>query len=244
MQEVPTKPSRTELEEWRMTLQTAQHFNDLLLRVRAFGLPLIVTVAGAGFALGLNGEIRGVEQWVVATLITLSAAVLPGGAVYLLHREGWGTVPNRASGVALTGALEGSERLLWWLAILVGFFSGAAYWALVVMGHIDLGDSETFSTAPLVLLFAVAVLLALYFLDRFYYYKLLLGAVNRASHLEKRFGFRLTDTITEITAPRQSATIVTLLYFIPGILACTLVFLFVVLDPELGQLPTSLGPPS
>jgi len=231
-------PYRGQLEEWRMALQEAQHFNDLLLRLRAFGLPLIATVAGAGFALGLDVEIRQVDQWVPAAFVTFNALLVPGAAVYLLFRQGWGRVPERAAGLGLTGVLVGWERSLWCLAALVAVCWAVVYWSLAAVGEIDLTEAQTFSAAPLVLLFALAVLLVIYFLDRFYYYKLLLGAVNRASQVERDLKFRLTDTITAVTAPHQSAAIVTLVYFVPGMLAYMVLLLFVVLNPEVGQLPS------
>jgi hypothetical protein len=166
-------PSRSELEEWRMALQVEQHFNDLLLRVRAFGLPLIATVTGAGFVLGLDVEIRSVNQWVPASFVTFNAIVVVGGGVYLLFRQGWGRVPARARELPLTGVLEAWERFLWCLGAFIAVCWAIVYWVLVLVGEIDLTQAETYSAAPLVLLFAVAVLLALYFVDRFYYYKLL-----------------------------------------------------------------------
>jgi hypothetical protein len=47
--------------------------------------------------------------------------------------------------------------------------------------------------------------------------------------------FHLTDEITRVTAPHQSATIVTLLYSLPGLLAYTFLLMLVVVNPDVAQ---------
>ncbi len=226
------------IEEWKMAVTLAQHFNDLLLRVRAFGLPLITTVAGAGFALGLRVEIRHVDEWIPAAGITGNGVLVTALLFFLLWRKGWGVAPARAEHVALQGNLQFWEKNMWWCVGLVACAWVIAFWSLVWAGEIDIKASRSYSAAPIVLFFGLAVVISLYALDRFYYYKLLMGAVSRASELEQELGFRLTDTITNLTAPGQSATIVTLLYFLPGMKAYFLLLIFVVLNPAAGQFAT------
>ena len=39
------------LEEWKVATENARHFNDLLMRLRTLGLPMVITIIGAGVAL-------------------------------------------------------------------------------------------------------------------------------------------------------------------------------------------------
>ncbi len=50
-----------QLEEWRVSMDNARHFNDLLMRLRMLGMPMVVTMAVAGVAC-VNFQ-RTIEIW-------------------------------------------------------------------------------------------------------------------------------------------------------------------------------------
>jgi hypothetical protein len=200
-----------------MTLQVVQHFNDLLMRLRSFGLPLLVTVGAAGFALSLNRHIEDVPKWANAALLTTNAVVVPLLLVLLFRRPGWGLPPPSADAYDTNGKLEPWETVMWFTPTVFALAAAGAYWGLDLAHRVDLTKQEDCCAGVPVLAFGLTVLVVLYALDRFYYYKLLLGAVNRAS----------------LTEPGQSATIVTLLYFLPGITAYSIMLAFLVLNPTI-----------
>jgi hypothetical protein len=219
--------------EWEMTMEVAQHFNDLLMRLRSFGLPLVVIVAGAAFGLSIDVQVQDVPNWAVAALLTANAIVVALVLVFVWTRPGWGAAAPDAEEYRIRGDVELHERLMWCLPLVFAAAGAASYWWFAAVDRVDLTSEVDYSAGPMVLLLAVAILVVLYALDRFYYYKLLLGAVNRASQLEAQMQFRLTDTITGLTAPRQSATIVTLLYFLPGLVAYSIMLAFLIVNPAI-----------
>jgi hypothetical protein len=250
-------PNGDSSEEWKAVVAVMQQFNDLLMRLRSFGVPIVATLAGAGFALGLRAQITDIPIWVCGACSTSMAAVLWLMIPFLLRRPGWGDSAD-GSGKPPTGFWNrlrwyvwgptGQERLdpclhlwekaMWYVPVMLSTGFTLAYWVLVLRGNFELSEKHTFSAAPLVLFFALAVLTALYVLDRFYYYKLLLGAVRRAVELEQALGYKMTETITVLTSPGQSAIAVTLLYFLPGTVAYLFLLVTVVFHPGvLGPAP-------
>lgn len=226
----PTTPHQA---EWEMALLVTQHFNDLLMRLRSFGLPLVVTVGAVGFALSLDRHIADVPNWAIGVFLVVNVGVVASLLAFLLRAAGWGRVPEAARQYDIQGGLEHWEKVMRWIPLAFAIAAGGSYWGLAAVDRVDLTSEQTFSAGAPVLLFGLTILVVLYALDRFYYYKLLLGAVNRASMLERELQFRLTDTITALTAPRQSATIVTLIYFLPGIAAYSIMLALLVLNPKI-----------
>jgi len=212
--------------EWEMVVTTAQHFNDLLMRLRAFGLPVVGTIAGAGFTLGLNNKFAEVPDWTSAVVVSANAIGLLVLVPVLLWARGWGREPY--------APLNGAERKMWWSVTLVALMMGAAFWSLVCANRIHLTHEHTLNAGPLILFFALAVLIVLYALDRFYYYKLLLGAVKRATDLEVGLGYEMTSTISGHIQPQHAASIITLLYYLPGMTSYVALLILVGLNPLIG----------
>lgn len=79
-------------------------------------------------------------------------------------------------------------------------------------------NTATYSLAPIGLIVAVILLIALYAMDRFYYYKLLIGAVSRLVVLEKSLGFKITDTTSEFMPRKYATNLITFFYSLPGII--------------------------
>jgi len=227
------EPTTPQYAEWEMALFVTQHFNDLLMRLRSFGLPLLVTVGAVGFALSLDRQMADVPNWAIAALLTTNASIVGLVLARLLRRPGWGVAPETAKQCDIQGGLEFWEQVMWCILLVFAVAAAGSYWGLASVDRVDLTAEQTLSAGAPVLLFGLTILIVLYALDRFYYYKLLLGAVNRASTLERQLQFRLTDTITALTAPHQSATIVTLIYFLPGIAAYSIMLALLVLNPEI-----------
>jgi len=50
-----------------------------------------------------------------------------------------------------------------------------------------------------------------------YYYRLLMGAVNRADELEKKLGFSLTSSISKETPGTHAMTLITTMYWLPAL---------------------------
>lgn len=213
--------------EWLAVTTITQHFNDLLMRLRAFGLPLVGTIAGAGFTLGLNSEFARLSDWTAAVFVTANAALLVAIVPFLLWVRGWGSKGAEP--------LNGTERLMWWIPVAVAVAMAVAFWTLVCADRIDLTAKHTYKAGPLILFFALAVLVVFYALDRFYYFKLLLGAIARATELEKQLGFRTTATVSQYVLPQHAASIVTLLYFLPGIAGYVALLILVGLNPVIGS---------
>lgn len=230
-------PTAREME-WQMTLQIAQHFNDLLMRLRSFGLPLLVTVMGVGVGLSFQFRIQNVPGWVTLAILIGLEIVVVWITIHLWNRHGWGA-PSRPAlehEFIPHGALEPLERALWALPSIIASV-GLAYEAIRVTQNTHLLDkSVDYSAALPVLMFGLALLTVLYSLDRFYYYKLLLGAVNRAKSLESEMGFQLTGTITALIEPPQASSIITVIYFIPGLVAYVLGVVMLIFQPGIVDL--------
>jgi len=79
-------------------------------------------------------------------------------------------------------------------------------------------NTATYSLVPIGLIVAVVLLIALYAMDRFYYYKLLIGAVSRLVVLEKSLGFKITDTTSEFMPRKYATNLITFYYSLPGII--------------------------
>ncbi len=144
----------------------------------------------------------------------------------------WGKGGGRASdSMPMTNA----EKVMWALVPLAAVAAAVAFWVLRWQDKIELGLGYSLSARPIVLFFALAVLVVLYVLDRFYYYKLLMGAVGRAAELEEALGFRMTKTITNFVLPQHAATTITLLYFVPGMAAFCLLLVLLGFNPLITQ---------
>jgi len=209
--------------EWEMVIGVAQHFNDLLMRLRAFGLPLLGTIAGAGLTLGFDKKVGTVPDWSSGAFVGMNAFAVTLVVPYLLYARKWARdkkVPFHVS-----------EQILWWTvpAIALAALGGFVY--LCASDAIDLKDEHAISAGPLILFFALAVIVALYAVDRFYYYKLLMGAVDRATELEGRLGYEMTPRITAFIPPQEASSIVTLLYYLPGVLGYIALVVLVAFNP-------------
>jgi hypothetical protein len=227
---------RAELE-WQMTLQVAQHFNDLLMRLRSFGLPLLVTVMGLGVGLSFKYEIREVPGWATLAIVTANCLVVVPLTVLTSIRPGWGNPPkNWREGHASDlpdGSLEFVERLMWACPPILAFIT-FLYFTCRVGNNLSLLERHvTYSGSLPVLLFGLGLLLVLYTLDRFYYYKLLLGAVCRATEIESGFGIELTSRISSLINSSQSAAVVTFIYFIPGLIGYFVALALLLFHPSL-----------
>lgn len=83
---------------------------------------------------------------------------------------------------------------------------------------LSLSNTADYPITPAVLSGALLLLIALYFTDRFYYYKLLVGAISRATELEEGLEFKVTARTTDFIPRREATNLVTLFYGIPAII--------------------------
>jgi hypothetical protein len=209
--------------EWQAVIDVTKHFNDLLMRLRSFGLPVVGTVAGAGLTLGLNNKFGNIPDWSSAAFVGANAVGVTLLVPFLLIVRGWA----RKGQVRLTP----SEIAMWTSVPVLALAMAGGYVYLCLSGAIDLKDKHSLNAGPLILFFALSVLVVLYALDRFYYFKLLMGAVNRAETLERELGYTMTRTISEFIEPQHAASIITLMYYVPGIAGYLALMLLVGFNP-------------
>ncbi|MBA7686370.1 hypothetical protein ES703_94814 [subsurface metagenome] len=217
MQEVTEKM----LIEWKGSMENARHFNDLLIRFRMLGLPMVITLSVAGVA--ANQFVTSIELWKwTMPLITLS--ILISGLVALfLHtyrKLRYEKVTNKEEHEKKQEpplSLSWFETFLWAIFVLIVSI-------ITVIGFSNSASSNitTYSLTPIALIAAVTLLIALYAMDRFYYYKLLMGAVSRLVVLEKSLGFNITETTSKFMPRRHATNLITFFYCLPGIILMTI----------------------
>jgi Na+/H+-dicarboxylate symporter len=184
------------LNEWKVSMENARHFNDLLMRLRMLGLPMVITLSVVGIAsMQFISKIE-MGQLILPFILAVTAVV---GWIALI----WHTVQKFTS--HKTNEREDKENdkqqepplpmywfefIIWIIFIgIVTFFAGTSLYHLISSKEPLLNSPATYSLMPIALLAAVVLLASLYVMDRFYYYKLLLGAVSRLTELEESLGF-------------------------------------------------------
>lgn len=209
--------------EWEIVVDVAKHFNDLLMRLRAFGLPVVGTIAGAGLTLGFNNSFGDVPDWASAVFVGVNALLVTLTVFFLLGVRGW----------ARTGevSLNHSEVIMWLTIPVVALLVAGGFGYLCWNDTIDLSKDHDLNAGPLILFFALSVLIVLYTVDRFYYFKLLMGAVDRATTLEAQLGYEMTPTITRFIEPQHAASIITFMYYLPGMAGYLALLLLVGFNP-------------
>jgi FMN phosphatase YigB (HAD superfamily) len=153
------------LDAWRKTVDVQQHFNDLELRIRSLAITLLLATLGAAGVV--------MKEGMRLSFGGLSAAlpcVLLGAAAWLLfHLAEW----KVARWVALVGG------------ILLGGYGHWKGWA------VPLGSPPL---ASFVLLAGLLGWGACYFMDRWWYHRLLYGAVHHGLYIEERLRDALPET--------------------------------------------------
>lgn len=208
-----TARTQLRLEEWRGALDNARHFNDLLIRMRAFGIPIVVTVMGAGLGFATSVSLGPVSvMW--ASVVTLVLAMLLPIYVALFFRSECDSLrPTWVEWVEMA-ILEG--------VLVAALVFTASRYGTVMFGN---GAQITFPVSMAVALFGLALLCGLYVMDRYYYFNLLVAAVTRARALECELEFSLTKTISDLTPIFAAKNVITTIYFLPafGIIVTILV---------------------
>ena len=82
---------------------------------------------------------------------------------------------------------------------------------------LSFSNTANYSLVTIGLIVAVVLLIALYAMDRFYYYKLLISTVSRLVVLEKSLGFKITDTTSKFMPGKYATNLITFFYSLPGI---------------------------
>jgi hypothetical protein len=197
------------LQEWHAALETARHFNDLLIRLRGIALP--VTLSAAAFAAGadLSTTWSGVRvEWLISAFgVGFVALALMLTVAFWQHRRG---DPGRGEDLSADPL-----TLEWMIYGLVALGPGVA--ACILVARRDAGDvaAPDLPVEIPLLAFAMVVATLVYLLDRYYYFRLLIGAAGRAEDIEKTLGFRLTSTVTTTTPSAPARLLITLLYVVP-----------------------------
>jgi hypothetical protein len=151
--------------EWAKAEDVATAFNDLIMRIRTFGLPFIATAIGAGSAFGTKEPDITARWWIACAFSSVAAVVLSGTVLGLWKKPG---TDSKLKPHAV-------ELLMLFLIAL-----SLAAWATMI----GLNKPASFSFAAPVITLGGLVLFSIYLLDRFYYSSLLVGTVNRLEALE------------------------------------------------------------
>jgi len=229
--------TQKKLEEWKVAMENARHFNDLLIRFRGFGMPMVITIAVAGIASMGLGNIMTLWKWTnpfIAWLLALFGIVYLG--LYSCSRfrayrrkEKHEEEDKKSQNPPLPFYRQ--ELVVWWTFFLLLLAFAIVVTIQLVLSHESLSLSNTalYPITPAVLDGSMLLLIALYFMDRFYYYKLLVGAVSRAAELEESLEFEVTARTTDFIPRRWATNLVTLFYGIPAIILLIATLLTMVL---------------
>lgn len=219
------------LEEWKVSMENARHFNDLLIRFRMLGLSMVITLSVAGIAAG--GVISKIELWKWSMPIIASIFAIIG-----LIAIFWHTIQKLVYFHKMKiNPKEVEEKqeaplpllifeIITWIIFLIPlcWFSVSNIYGLIDSKEVfSFSNIAEYSLTPIALFAAVILLLALYMMDRFYYYKLLIGAVSRLIVLEKSLEFEITECTSKFMPRKYATNLVTLFYCLPGV---TLLIIF------------------
>jgi len=195
------------LIEWQQTLENARSFNTLLLQLRGFGIPIVITIMGGGVAFAANVNIvpgipvryahfilLAISAFLTIVIVTVILALRTNDKIKLTSIE------------KLQGALLIAVPIV---AIALTF---------IVRGRASLDDRFVVTNPGVaaIVLFGLFLLLGLYGIDRCYYYRLLIGAVLHAEALEGGLGFSLTSSISKATPGSHSKMVITTMYWLPA----------------------------
>lgn len=222
----PSQPDHRVSElEWHQALETGRHFNDLLIRLRGLALPLLV--AAAGLAASQDFAVVWSDVNVQAMAVACIAAGLLVVAILWRARS---EKPSEALATEPPSLkLDAEPHPVEWVTC------GSFALLLLVDGAIlftrSWNGTATMTVPVVIPLLALAVLLvtAVYALDRYYYFRLLVGAASRAHELEQAMDMKLTASITQSAPVTPARLLISALYLIPiavGLGALTLFFAF------------------
>ena len=196
-------------KEWEKAEDVAMHFTDLLMRLRVFALPFIVTVVGAGSFFGSDSPVAIEARWGLIAAFAFAVALLIGLPVVSRTVSVIGELLSRQRDGSNDEAreLSGWELILWWSVVL-----SFAIWGGLVCNE----QPQSFSFSAPLLTFGGMLLFSIFLLDRFYYLPLLLGAVKRAEDLETfHLDLKLSQKIREEAPPWTYKLLPSLLYLGP-----------------------------
>ena len=200
-------------KQWEKIIDTQMHFNDMLMRLRTLGLSMVITIIGAGI-LFINSKNVGSDFTLKPlTFITLffSINLICG---YLLNR---GFLHK--SFIASTSKTE--VRTLIFIYVLP--------WIVFVYFTYNICrntiDSIVIPLGTIITGVGVMLLISLYLLDRFYYYELLVGAVNQGTKIEKHSEeLYLSTNLSKQVELKEASKVVTLYYALPALGGLSILF--------------------
>lgn len=213
------------LEEWKVAMENTRHFNDLLMRFRMLGLPMVITLSVAGIAAA--HLLDNIELWKWGMPLLLTAFSLFGITAIIWHTTSKlifqmkQAIQNKEHEESQSPPLLFSyfELACWIIFVsIISWYSASSLFALVANNEsLSFSNISNVPLTPLVLIAAVILLVALYSMDRFYYYELLLGSVSRLSDLETSLGYGITETTSRFIPRKRATNLITFFYGIPGI---------------------------
>jgi len=213
------------LEEWKVAMENARHFNDLLIHFRMLGLPMVITLAVAGIAAARLVDNIELWKWGIPLL---SAIFSLFGIVTIIWHTTSKLIFQKKQAIQKKGHDESQSppllfspfELVSWIIFMFIFswYSASSLFALVTNSEsLSFSNISSVSLTPLALIAAVVLLLALYSMDRFYYYELLIGAVSRLTDLETSLSYSITATTSKFIPRERATNLITFFYGLPGI---------------------------
>lgn len=153
------------VDAWKQTVQVQEHFNDIELRIRNFAITLLLaTLGAAGVAMK-----DGMRASLGSISLAMPCVLVGAGASMLFHLAEW--------------------KVARWFALVGGVLAaGLTLWQ---------GRSVSLGNPPLASLILLAGLLGwagCYFMDRWWYHRLLHGAVRHGLYVEERLREVLPET--------------------------------------------------
>src|SRR5687767_5778906 len=85
------------LQEWKEALRNARSFNTLLLQLRGFGIPIVITIMGGGVAFATNIDIPSIPV-TYASIAMVVIAFLLAFILTVVRRALQKTPPTSLSG--------------------------------------------------------------------------------------------------------------------------------------------------
>lgn len=213
------------LIEWQEALRNARSFNTLLLQLRGFGIPIVITIMGGGVAFASNIDIPNIP----VTYASIALVVIAFLLVFILVVIGQAL--QQTPDTALSGFEKSEGYVLIAIPLLAVILTTCFRYRDLVSGAFVVANPGVIG----IVLFALILLLGLYGIDRCYYYRMLIGAVKRAAELEALQGFELTSSVAKETPPEHAKTLITTMYWLPALGALSAAVVLTFLNVWTGQ---------
>ena len=190
---------------WEKIVDTQMHFNEMLLRLRTFGLSAVVSIMGAGIFLNKSEFIFQLtpKLFILGFIVVLIIYAI------LLFKRFWIRYETH------------TERV-----VVISFYILALFMFIMSNINIVIKSIEIIKVPIGILIISSGFLLltSLYLMDRFYYFKLLVASVRSAEDIEENEDAILCKNISSEVPLNDSINIITYFYGLPAFGGITIIF--------------------